>query len=87
LLRNRQTQQEAIVSALKLALRHVSERFNAMEVEHIALKKYQWFFLAKVRVHPYQLHQSAVLSVADEAAFLSMPPPVETVAFPAVSAT
>jgi hypothetical protein len=81
-----QTGQEAIVSALKLALRHVSDRFNAVKVEHIALKKYPWFFLAKVRVYPYQIQQSAVLSVADEAGFLSMPPPAETVAITAVSA-
>ena len=45
-----QTSQEAIASALKLALRRVSEHFNAAEVEHIELTKYPWFFLARVTV-------------------------------------
>src|ERR1700756_4485177 len=49
------TSQEAIAGALKLALRRVSERFNAAEVESIKLKKYPWFVLAKVKVYPYQI--------------------------------
>ena len=61
------TSQEAIANALKLALRRVNERFSAAEVEHIELKKYPWFFLASVRTYPYQIQQSAVLSVSDEA--------------------
>lgn len=65
------TSQEAIASALKLALRQVSSRFNAAEVEHIQLKEYPWFFIAKVRVYPHQIQQSAVLSVTDAA--LSLP--------------
>jgi hypothetical protein len=60
------TPQEAIASALKLALRRVSAHFNAAEVEHIELKEYPWFFLAKIMVYPYQIQQSAVLSVSDE---------------------
>jgi hypothetical protein len=59
------TSQEAIAGALKLALRHVSARFNAAEVEHIELKQYPWFFIAKVKVYPYQIQQSAPLPVAD----------------------
>ena len=66
------TSQEAIANALKLALRRVSEHFNAAEVEHIELKKYPWFFVASVRIYPYQIQQSAVLSVSDEAVPLSM---------------
>src|SRR5277367_86230 len=72
--------QEAIASALKLALRRVDARFNAAEVEHIELKRYPWFFIAKVRVHPYQIQQSAVLAVADEAVSLPMPFPAELIA-------
>jgi hypothetical protein len=68
------TSQEAIANALKLALRRVNGRFNAAEVEHIELKKYPWFFLASVRVYPYQIQQSAVLSVSDQAVPLSMLP-------------
>jgi len=56
------TSQEAIAGALKLALRRVSERFNAAEVESIELKKYPWFVLARVAVYPYQIQQDAVLS-------------------------
>jgi hypothetical protein len=57
-----QTSQAAIASALKLALRGVSEHYNAAEVEHIKLTQYPWFFLASVRVYPYQIQQSANLS-------------------------
>src|SRR5271170_8355690 len=60
-----QTSQEAIAVALKLALRRVSERFNAAEVEYIELRKYPWFRLARVRVYPYQIQQSAVPSAPD----------------------
>ena len=74
------TSQEAIAGALKLALRHVSARFNAAEVEHIELKQYPWFFIAKVRVHPYQIQQSAVLSAANESVCLPMSLPAELVA-------
>ena len=62
------TSQEAIASALKLALRRVSTHFNAVEVEHIELTKYPWFFLARVRVYPYRIQQGAALPTPDEAA-------------------
>ncbi len=61
------TSQEAINGALKLALRHVSERFNAAEVERIELTQYPWFFLARVRVYPYRIQQHAVLAEVEEA--------------------
>jgi hypothetical protein len=57
-----QTSQKAIAGALKVALRGVSEHYNAAEVEHIKLTRYPWFFLASVRVYPYQIQQSANLS-------------------------
>jgi hypothetical protein len=68
-----ETSQEAIAGALKLALRRVSEHFNAVEVEHIELTQYPWFFLARVRVNPYRIQQSAVLPISDEAVPDSMP--------------
>jgi hypothetical protein len=74
-----ETSQAAIAGALKLALRRVDARFNAAEVEHIELKRYPWFFIAKVRVHPYQIQQSAV-PVADEAVSLPMLFPAGVVA-------
>jgi hypothetical protein len=74
------TPQEAIAGALKLALRCISRRFNAAEVEHIDLKMYPWFFLARVKVYPYQIQQSAVLSVSDEPMPLVSMPPAEAVA-------
>lgn len=74
-----QTSQEAIGSALKLALRHVSERFNAAEIGHIELKKYPWFLIAKVTVDPYQVQQRAVPPVSDSSATLWMPPPAKAV--------
>jgi hypothetical protein len=69
-----ETSQEAIASALKLALRRVSEHFNAVEVEHIELTQYPWFFLARVRVYPYRIQQDAVLPVPDEA----LPDPISS---------
>jgi hypothetical protein len=72
-----QTSQEAITGALKRALRCLSKRFNAAEVEHIELMMYPWFFLARVTVYSYHIQQSAVLSVSDEVVPLSTPPPAE----------
>jgi hypothetical protein len=58
--------EEAIASALKLALRRVRDRFNAARVEHFGVTKYPGFFLARVKIYPYQIQQSAVLSASDE---------------------
>ena len=65
-----ETSQEAIASALKLALRRISAHFNAVEVEHIELTQYPWFFLARVRVLPYIIRQGAALPAADESEVL-----------------
>jgi hypothetical protein len=77
-----QTSQEAIAGALKLALRRVSERFNAAQIESIEVKKYPWFVVAKVKVYPYQIQQSPVLSVSDGATTLTVPPPAKERAIP-----
>jgi hypothetical protein len=61
------TSQEAIAGALKLALCRISEHFNAAEVEEIELTQYPWFFLARVLLCPYRIHQNAILVVPDEA--------------------
>jgi hypothetical protein len=61
------TSQDAVASALKLALRGVNAHCNAVEVEHIELTQYPWFFLARVRVDPYCIQQEKVLPVPDEA--------------------
>jgi hypothetical protein len=68
------TSQEAIASALKLTLRHVSRHFNAAEVDHIELTQYPWFFLARVRVNSFQIQQSAVLHAPDQSVPLSVAP-------------
>lgn len=60
------TSQQAIGGALKLALEQMSDHFNAVEVNHIELTKYPWFFLARVRVSPYRIQQEAELAVTDE---------------------
>jgi len=66
------TSQLAIASALGLALRRVSGHFNAVEVEHIELTQYPWFYLARVRIYPYRIQQGAVLPVPDEELPVSM---------------
>jgi len=69
-----ETSQEAIASALNLALRRMRAQFNAVEVEHIELTRYPWFFLARLRVFPYRIQQGAVLPVSDQAPTLLIPP-------------
>lgn len=63
---------EAVANALRLTLRHVRETFNAVEVKHIELTRYPWFFLTRVSVCPYRIQQGVVLPVRDEA----MPLPI-----------
>ena len=77
-----QTSQEAIASALKLALRRVSERFNAAEVESIEVKKYPWFVVAKVKVYPYQIQQGSTLSSLNRTVPLSIALPAKAVVMP-----
>jgi hypothetical protein len=75
-----QTSQQAIAGALRLALRCLSERFNAAEVEHIELKTYPWFFLARVTVYPCQVRRSPVLPAPEEGVpLVSMPSLAEAV--------
>ena len=62
------TSEEAIASALKLALRRVEAHSNAVDVEQIRLTQYPWFCLARVRVHPYRIQEGAVLPVMAEVA-------------------
>jgi hypothetical protein len=69
-----QTSREAIASALKFALRGIKERYNAAEVEHIKLTRYPWFCVAAVRIYPYQIQQSANLSLPVESKSLMTPP-------------
>jgi hypothetical protein len=68
------TSQEAISSALRLALRRIGTYINAAEVEHIELTQYPWFFLARVRVYSYCIQQSAALPVPDEFEHLFIKP-------------
>lgn len=62
-----ETSQQAIACALKLALRTISEHFNGVEVGRIQLTRYPWFTLARVRVYPFRIQQSAVQPVPDDA--------------------
>jgi hypothetical protein len=76
------TAQEAIAAALKLALRHVNPDFNAANIDSIALTQYPWFFIAKVRVYPYQIQQDAVLRASQEATSLPMTTPAGPMIIP-----
>jgi len=60
-----ETSQEAIASALKLAVRQVSEHCNAVAVDHIELTEYPWFFLARVLVNPCRIQESAILPAGE----------------------
>ncbi|MFZ1086430.1 MAG: hypothetical protein WAN35_15820 [Terracidiphilus sp.] len=69
-----ETSQDAISSALRLALLRMSAYFNAVEVVYIELSQYPWFFLARLRVCQYRIQQGAVLAVSDEFAPSSITP-------------
>ena len=75
------TAEAAIARTLKLALCRVSQSFNAAQVGHFEVTKYPGFFLARVKIYPYQIQQSAILLVSDVAPLKS--PPIETVAIAA----
>lgn len=61
------TSQQAIASALRIALCRISEYSNVVEVTHVELTQYPWFFIARVGVCPYRIQQDADLpaTVAD----------------------
>jgi|HubBroStandDraft_6_1064221.scaffolds.fasta_scaffold157420_2 hypothetical protein len=75
-----QTSQEAIAGALKLALRRVGDCFNAAEIESIEVKKYPWFVVAKVKVYPYQIQESGVLSSFDQRVPMVIASPAKAIA-------
>jgi hypothetical protein len=68
------TSQEAIASALRVALLRKNGRFNAVVIEYIEISPYPWFFLARMRVCQYCIQQSAVLAVIDDCASSSTSP-------------
>jgi hypothetical protein len=49
------TAQDAIGSALCQALGELELESNAVEVGHMEVAKYPWFFVARVRVQPYRI--------------------------------
>jgi hypothetical protein len=59
------TEQVAMASALRLALRRVSPGFNAANIDSIVITKYPWFFIAKIKVYPCQIQQGAVLQISN----------------------
>ncbi len=61
------TAQKAIASALKLALRQLSESFHAATVEDIHLTQYPWFSLARVTVHSYRILDSEIETQSEHA--------------------
>lgn len=67
------TPQEAISRALKMALCSICEPVNALEVEHIGLTQYPWFFLARVGVRPYCIQREVHLPAPDETVRPVMP--------------
>ena len=60
------TPQQAISGTLRLALHHISERFNTVQIKHFEVSKYRNLFLANVKIYPYQIRQDETPSVSDE---------------------
>ena len=58
------TSQEATAGALKVALGHISQHHNTVEIVHIELAQYPWFFLARVGVCPFVIQPGAAMPVA-----------------------
>jgi hypothetical protein len=71
------SEQTSIASALKLALRRVGPEFNAANIDGIEITRYPWFFIAKVKIYPYQIQESAVLQESNLAIPLPMTAPGE----------
>lgn len=63
-----ETSQEAIASALRLALLRMDAQFNAVEVEYIECSEYPWFFMARLRVCQYRIQQGAEPAGLDQLA-------------------
>ena len=61
------TPEEAISTALRFALHHINEFFNAVEVDCIELTEYPWFFLATVMLCPCRIQKDAVQFVPEDA--------------------
>jgi hypothetical protein len=59
------SEQSALASAVKLALRRVSVFFNAVEIQHVQITTYPWFVLARIVVNPYRIQQEAVTPAPD----------------------
>lgn len=66
--------QEAIANALEITLRHVREDYNVVEVGHIELTQYPWFFFSRVMVCPYRVQQDAIQLSPDETAPIPLAP-------------
>ena len=52
------TREAATAGALTLALRQVSESFNAARVEYLRVEQYPWFYLATVAVYPQAIRKA-----------------------------
>lgn len=66
------TQEAAIASALRLALRRVNNPLNVVQIEQIQVTTYPWFVVARVVLCPYQIQQRPLSLVRDEELELSM---------------
>jgi len=69
-----ETTHEAIINALKLALRRVSDNLSASHVEHFEVIKYPGFFVAKVKIFSYQIQPCATLPKSGEPSSHTVPP-------------
>ena len=68
-----ESSKQAIASALQLAVRGISDYFNAVEVRNIHLTIYPWFVLARLGVFPCRIQQNPIQFVPDDAQPLPVP--------------
>jgi hypothetical protein len=58
------TEETAIHRAATHALKEVTRRFNAAEIDSLRIRKYPGFYVAKVTMQPRQIQQDTSLDVA-----------------------
>lgn len=66
------TPEDATACALGLALRQVSQSFNAARVEYLRVREYPWFYLGSVAVYPQAIQQGpSAIGLQSDAALVS----------------
>jgi hypothetical protein len=50
----------------------VGPGFNAASVDRVDISHYPWFFIAKVKIYPYQIQESSALQESNQVTAIRM---------------